>query len=53
MALTLLEKLWQQHSIADLGEGFHLLFVDRHLLNDLAGRGFLTLNRRKLPVRAS
>ena len=50
MALTLLEKLWQQHSIADLGEGFHLLFVDRHLLNDLAGRGFLTLNRRKLPV---
>ncbi len=51
MALTLLEKLWQRHSVADLGEGFHLLFVDRHLLNDLAGRGFLTLNRRGLPLR--
>ena len=51
MALTLLDKLWQRHSIADLGEGFHLLFVDRHLLNDLAGRGFLTLNRRGLPLR--
>ena len=51
MALTLLDKLWQRHSIADLGEGFHLLFVDRHLLNDLAGRGFLTLNRRGLPLQ--
>ena len=51
MSLTLLDKLWQQHSIADLGEGFHLLLVDRHLLNDLAGRGFLTLNRRELPLR--
>lgn len=51
MGLTLLDKLWQRHSIADLGEGFHLLFVDRHLLNDLAGRGFLTLNRRNLPLR--
>lgn len=51
MALTLLEKLWRRHSIADLGEGFHLLLVDRHLLNDLAGRGFLALNRRGLPLR--
>jgi 3-isopropylmalate/(R)-2-methylmalate dehydratase large subunit len=51
VALTLLDKLWQRHSIADLGEGFHLLFVDRHLLNDLAGRGFLTLNRRGLPLK--
>jgi 3-isopropylmalate/(R)-2-methylmalate dehydratase large subunit len=51
VALTLLEKLWRRHSVADLGEGFHLLFVDRHLLNDLAGRGFLTLNRRGLPLR--
>jgi 3-isopropylmalate/(R)-2-methylmalate dehydratase large subunit len=51
VALTLLDKLWQRHSIADLGEGFHLLLVDRHLLNDLAGRGFLTLNRRGLPLQ--
>jgi len=51
VALTLLDKVWQRHSVADLGEGFHLLFVDRHLLNDLAGRGFLTLNRRGLPLR--
>ena len=51
MALTLLDKLWHRHSVADLGEGFHLLFVDRHLLNDLAGRGLLTLNRRGLPLQ--
>jgi 3-isopropylmalate/(R)-2-methylmalate dehydratase large subunit len=51
VAVTLLDKLWQSHSIADLGEGFHLLLVDRHLLNDLAGRGFVALNRRNLPVR--
>jgi 3-isopropylmalate/(R)-2-methylmalate dehydratase large subunit len=51
VALTLLDKLWQRHSVADLGEGFHLLFVDRHFLNDLAGRGFLTLNRRGLPLK--
>lgn len=48
---TLFEKLWSRHIVADLGDGFALLYVDRHLLNDLAARGFLTLAERSLPVR--
>jgi len=48
---TLFEKLWRRHIVADLGDGFALLYVDRHLLNDLAARAFLTLDDRKLGVR--
>ena len=51
MLKTLFDKIWQCHVVADLGDGFCLLFVDRHLLNDLAARGFLTLKNRKLTVR--
>ncbi len=47
---TLFDKIWQRHVIRDLGEGFALLLVARHLLNDMAGRGLLTLNRRDLPL---
>lgn len=50
MPQTLFDKIWQRHSIADLGDGFHLMLVDRHLVNDMAGRGLLTLNRRGLPL---
>ncbi len=48
---TLFEKLWSRHVVADLGDGFALLFVDRHLLNDLAARAFATLEARGLGVR--
>jgi 3-isopropylmalate/(R)-2-methylmalate dehydratase large subunit len=48
---TLFEKLWSRHVVADLGDGFALLYVDRHLLNDLAARAFVGLESRKLPVR--
>ncbi len=48
---TLFEKLWSRHVVADLGDGFALLYVDRHLLNDLAARGFITLEQRRLGVR--
>jgi 3-isopropylmalate/(R)-2-methylmalate dehydratase large subunit len=48
---SLFEKLWSRHVVADLGDGFALLYVDRHLLNDLAARGFLTLEKRRLGVR--
>lgn len=51
VAGTLFDKIWQRHVIADLSDGFCLLFVDRHLLNDLAARGFLTLKNRNLAVR--
>jgi 3-isopropylmalate/(R)-2-methylmalate dehydratase large subunit len=48
---TLFDKIWQRHVVADLTDGFYLVFVDRHLLNDLAARGFLTLEKRGLAVR--
>jgi 3-isopropylmalate/(R)-2-methylmalate dehydratase large subunit len=48
---TLFEKLWSRHVVAGLGDGFALLYVDRHLLNDLAAQGFLTLGKRALGVR--
>jgi 3-isopropylmalate/(R)-2-methylmalate dehydratase large subunit len=51
VAQSLFDKLWQQHSVADLGDGFHLLLVDRHLVNDMGGRALITLNRRGLPLR--
>ena len=35
--LTLFDKIWQAHVVADLGDGYALLHVDRHLLHDLGG----------------
>jgi 3-isopropylmalate/(R)-2-methylmalate dehydratase large subunit len=34
---TMLEKIWRAHEIADLGGGFALLHVDRHMLHDGSG----------------
>ncbi len=36
-ARTMYEKIWQAHEVADLGDGFSLLHVDRHLLHDGSG----------------
>jgi 3-isopropylmalate/(R)-2-methylmalate dehydratase large subunit len=50
-ARTLFSKIWDQHVVADLGEGTALLHVDRHLLHDLGGsRGLLNLRQRGIPV---
>ena len=52
MSQTLFEKLWNEHVVADLGGGAHLLHVDRHYLHELCiSRGFPTLHERGLPVR--
>ena len=37
MAKTLFDKIWDSHVIADLGNGFVLLHIDRLLLHDLSG----------------
>jgi 3-isopropylmalate/(R)-2-methylmalate dehydratase large subunit len=37
MAQTLFEKTWAPHVVADLGDGYALLHVDRNLLHDLSG----------------
>ncbi len=50
--LTLFDKIWDAHVVSDLGEGWSLLHVDRHLVHDLNGAPTLTdLRDRKLPVR--
>jgi 3-isopropylmalate/(R)-2-methylmalate dehydratase large subunit len=51
MAKTLFDKLWDQHVIADLGEGWSLLHIDRVLLHDLSGARTLTeVADRGLPL---
>ncbi len=34
---TLFDRIWQAHTVAELGDGYALLHVDRHLLHDLGG----------------
>ena len=56
MALTLFQKIWDAHVVADLSGdmrgGMQLLHVDRHVLSDLGGaRGLTDLARRNLRVR--
>jgi 3-isopropylmalate/(R)-2-methylmalate dehydratase large subunit len=49
---TLFDKVWDEHVIADLGEGVQLLHVDRHLLNELSGhRGQIGIAQRGLAMR--
>jgi 3-isopropylmalate/(R)-2-methylmalate dehydratase large subunit len=37
MAKTLFDKIWEAHVVADLGEDWALLHIDRILLHDLSG----------------
>jgi len=49
---TLFDKIWNSHVIADLGDGWCLLHIDRHLLHDLSGPPALSrLASRELKVR--
>lgn len=50
--LSLLDKLWDSHVIRDLGDGWSLIHIDRHLLHDLSGPPALEqVERRDLLVR--
>lgn len=50
-ARTLLDKLWDDHVVESLGDGWALLHIDRHLMHDLSGpRGLAALGERRLPV---
>jgi 3-isopropylmalate/(R)-2-methylmalate dehydratase large subunit len=50
---TLFEKTWAPHVVADLGEGYALLHVDRNLLHDLSGaRGLAEVAHRGLAVHS-
>lgn len=48
---TLFDKLWDAHVVRDLGEGWALLHIDRHLMHDLGGGpGFAELAARGLEL---
>lgn len=50
---TLFDKIWDEHVIEDLGQGVHLLHVDRHLQHDLGGgKAHEELRKRGLKVRS-
>jgi 3-isopropylmalate/(R)-2-methylmalate dehydratase large subunit len=52
MPRTLFEKIWDAHVVRDLGGGWALLHIDRHLLHDLSGPPALAeIARRNLRVR--
>lgn len=38
---TLFDKLWDAHVVRDIGDGWALLHIDRHLLHDLSGSASL------------
>lgn len=38
---TLFDKLWDGHVVRDLGDGWALLHIDRHMLHDLSGSASL------------
>ncbi len=51
-ALALFDKIWESHVVADLGSGWSLLHIDRHLLHDLSGgRALEEVGERGLQVR--
>ena len=55
MSKTLFDKIWDSHVIADLGNGFVLLHMDRVLLHDLSGARALreSLENGYAPVQPS
>lgn len=48
---SLFEKIWNRHVIADLGDGFSLLGIDRHIVADWNGNAFKSLVKRGFTVR--
>ena len=49
---TIIDKIWDLHVIRDLGDGWALLHIDRHLLHDLAGGAVIgAVTERGIGVR--
>ena len=51
MSGTLFEKIWDRHVVSDLGDGFALLFVDRHMIPEVAAAQVHNLKKRNLPLK--
>jgi len=47
---TLFDKVWSRHVVADYGDGFSLLHVDRLIVPDLSSRALNALRERGLPL---
>ena len=48
---TLVDKIWDQHVVFELGDGLDVLHVDRHLVHDVTSPGaFTTLAERSVGV---
>ena len=51
--LSIIDRIWNDHIVEDLGDGYSLLHVDRHLVHDLGGPGaFYELEKRGLEITA-
>ena len=49
---TLFDKIWDNHLVADMGDGAFLMHIDRHFLNEVSGAVSLKeLDRRERRVR--
>jgi 3-isopropylmalate/(R)-2-methylmalate dehydratase large subunit len=48
---TLFDKIWDRHLVADLGDGYALLHISRHLMHDGGARAFTVLKERGYGVR--
>jgi 3-isopropylmalate/(R)-2-methylmalate dehydratase large subunit len=48
---TVVDKIWDEHLIAELGDGLDLLHVDRHLVHEVTSpEAFATLAKRSVEV---
>ena len=48
---TLVDKIWDEHVVAELGDGLDILHVDRHLVHDVTSpQAFTTLAERSVEV---
>ena len=50
-AHTMFDKIWNRHVVVDRGDGYQLLYVDRHLMHDGSAWGFAWLRERGLKLR--
>src|SRR5262245_7447077 len=50
-AQTLFEKIWNRHVVSELGDGYALLYIGRHLMHDGGSQAFRALKQRGLQVR--
>ncbi|WP_426414014.1 3-isopropylmalate dehydratase large subunit [Bradyrhizobium ganzhouense] len=49
---TMFRKIWDDHVVADLGDNFFLLHIDRHIMHDLGGpAAMLDVKQRGLRIR--